>query len=263
MKFLSLDSSTKYSVVSILDENGLIYGQRRFFEKTRSEGLLNLIKSSLLKTKTKIEALEGLGVGLGPGSFTGLRIGLAAIKGLSFALKIPCYCFSSLDAIAYNEAPLKGTNLCVCVDARRLNIYSRFYKVTPGDRDQKNGLKRASRESLLTLDSLLEKVSSRTVFSGDAIKNYGGEFRKKNPGAQFAAEKFWYPTPESVARLTLEQVRLHKSLDCFKVSARYLYAQDCQVQRFVKKPKLDPNICYADGGISAEGGSAYGGNSQE
>ena len=231
MKFLSLDSSTKYSVVSILDENGLIYGQRRFFEKTRSDGLLNLIKSSLSKTKTKIEALDGFGVGLGPGSFTGLRIGLATIKGLSFALKKPCYCFSSLDAIAYNEAGLKKTNLCVCVDARRFNIYSRFYKVTPESNGYKSGIKRISKESLLTLDSLLKKIGSRIAISGDAIKSYGGEFQKKVHGLQFMAEKFWYPTPESIARLTLEQVRLHKSLDCFKLSASYLYAQDCQVQR--------------------------------
>ena len=231
MNFLSIDSSTKYSVVSILNENGLIYGQRRLFEKMRSDGLLNLIKSSLLKTKIKIGSLDGLGVGLGPGSFTGLRIGLATIKGLSFALKKPCYCFSSLDAIAYNEAGLKKTNLCVCVDARRLNIYSRFYKVTPEGRDLKSGLKRISGEFLLTLDSLLKKTGCRTAFSGDAIKNYGGEFKKKVHEAQFAAEKFWYPTPESITRLTLEQVRLHKPLSCFKLSARYLYAQDCQVQR--------------------------------
>ena len=231
MKFLSLDSSTKYSVVSILDENGLIYGQRRFSQKTRYDGLLSLIKSSLSKTKTQIEALDGLGVGLGPGSFTGLRIGLATIKGLSFALKKPCYCFSSLDAIAYNEAGLKKTNLCVCVDARRLNIYSRFYKVMPQDKDLKSGIKRISKESLLTLDSFLKGIGSRTAFSGDAIKNYGRELQKKVHEAQLLAEKFWYPTPESIARLTLEQVRLHKPLDCFKLSARYLYAQDCQVQR--------------------------------
>jgi tRNA threonylcarbamoyladenosine biosynthesis protein TsaB len=227
MKFLSIDTSTRYSVVSILDEAGLIYGQRRLFEKGRSEGIIGLINECLKRTKNQMEEMSGFGVGVGPGSFTGLRIGLSTIKGLSYALKKPCCAFSSLDAIAFNPALAQKTHLGVCVDAKRSNMYCQFYKIDgPSGR-----IKKITKESLLTSDSLPGKIGKPLLFSGDAITAYRAELKERFHDAQFAAEESWYPTPASIARLTLEQFRLNKTLDCFKLLPVYLYAQDCQVRK--------------------------------
>ena len=219
MNFLSIDTSTKYSVVAIGGKGGKVHGCRRLFEKGRADRLSALIAECLKRSGLEIGAVDYFGVGVGPGSFTGLRIGLSIIKGLSYALKKPCLVFSSLDAIAFNNAPYKKGRLCVMVDAKRSNVYSRFYDITGP----------VSKDALLSVPDLLQKTAGSMVFTGDAIDLYRGDILAKVKDPRFIAQRFWYPTPESITSLTLESFRLKKSVDCFKLSASYLYAQDCQV----------------------------------
>ena len=221
MKFLSVDTSTRYSVVALSDEEGLIYGSRRLFEKGRSDGLIVLITRCLQKAKTKIEKIDYFGIGVGPGSFTGLRIGLSTVKAFSFALHKPCLVFSSLDAIAFNEAAVNKKKLCVIVDAKRSNVYCRFYKM--------DTQKRTSPDLLLSLAALEKRIEADTAICGDGLPLYKREIQKR-PDVQSIPEKFWYPTPASLSRLTQEAYETNKSVDCFKLSAVYLYERDCQVR---------------------------------
>ena len=231
MKFLSIDTSTPYSVVALCDERRLIYGQRRLFEKGRSDGLLSLIAHCLHKAKTKPEKIDSFAVGIGPGSFTGLRIGLSTVKALSYALAKPCYTFLSLDAIAFNPAPYKKERLCVVVDARRSNVYCRFYTL------KNAGPARATEAMLVDIKTLEKNIESQSAgdldmaFSGDGIPLCKEHLLKKTENVQFVPKEFWYPEPESIARLTAAQAKKNKPVDCFKVSAFYLYEQDCQVTR--------------------------------
>ncbi|MEK7850089.1 MAG: tRNA (adenosine(37)-N6)-threonylcarbamoyltransferase complex dimerization subunit type 1 TsaB [Candidatus Omnitrophota bacterium] len=246
MNFLSIDTSTKYSVVVIRDKGGKVHGCRRLFEKGRADRLAALIVECLKRSGLEIGAMDYFGVGVGPGSFTGLRIGLSIIKGLSYALKKPCLVFSSLDAIAFNNAPYKKGRLCVMVDAKRSNVYSRFYDiaessvgsscVNPVRNLISNGVKaRPPKDALLSLPVLLQKIGTSMAFSGDAIDLYRKDILAKVKAPQFLAQRFWYPTPESITSLTQESFRLKKAVDCFKLSASYLYAQDCQVSSLLKR----------------------------
>jgi len=179
--------------------------------------------------------VDYFGVGVGPGSFTGLRIGLSIIKGLSYALKKPCLVFSSLDAIAFNNAPYKKGSLCVMVDAKRSNVYSRFYHIAESSVSSSCIKARHPKDALLSLAVLLQKTGTPMAFSGDAIDLYRGDILAKVKDPQFLAQQFWYPTPESITSLTLESLRLKKAVDCFKLSASYLYAQDCQIGSALKR----------------------------
>jgi len=220
MNFLSIDTSTKYSVVAICGKHGKVYGCRRLFEKGRADRLAALIGECLKKSGLEISDVDYFAVGVGPGSFTGLRIGLSIIKGLSYALKKPCIVFSSLDSIAFNKAHYKKGRLCVIVDAKRLNVYSRSYGVKGA----------ASKDALLSIPELLQKTGDSTVFTGDAVDLYREAILTKVKDPVFLAQRFWYPTPESVAKLTLESFKSKKIVDCFKLLPTYLYAQDCQVR---------------------------------
>lgn len=226
MRFLALDTSTKYTVMALGEGERLLHGQRLLLDKSRLGSMESLIDQGLKKSKCKISDIDCFGVGIGPGSFTGLRIGLSAVKGLSYALKKPCLVFSSLDAIAFSQPENFQGDLCVAVDARRSNVYASFYR--------KKGfvLKKDFGDALLTKEDLLGKMSGSIVVCGDAILAYREDFCKKMRGdLRIAAEDLWYPTPEGLAFLTRESFKKKKFSDSFRISANYLYKEDCQVHK--------------------------------
>ncbi len=224
MKFLSIETSTKYSVVSIFEKRRLIFGERRLYEKGRADGIGVLINDALKKSGLKIEKIGCLGVGVGPGSFTGLRIGISCVKGLSYALKLPVVGFSSLDSIAYNVTEAMRGELAVIVDAKRGNLYSCFYKIEGYPR-------RLSSDALLPKEKFLHRCKNKMFFCGDATGMYKDQIEQKINGAVVLTEDFWYPTPESIKQLTLKVFQTGKIKDCFQLAAEYLYERDCQVKR--------------------------------
>ncbi len=229
MKFLSLDTSTCNSVVSVSNQEGVIFGERRLFEKGRCDGLLSLVGHCLKKAKTKIEEVDFFAAGIGPGSFTGLRIGISVVKALNYALSKSCLAFSSLDAIAYNEMLFQRQQLCVCVDAKRSNVYCRFYAF-----DKNKKLRPVSGDLLLAQDVFLKRVNSDMALAGDALCLWKQKLPPELKRAQLMDEEFWYPTPQSLFRLTLESYKDGRPLDCFALNAKYLYEKDCQVHRSAK-----------------------------
>ncbi len=224
MKFLSIETSTKYSIVAVCDEKGLLFGTSRLSEKGRLDGIDLLIREALKKTKLDIGDINGFSIGVGPGSFTGIRIGISALKGLSYAFKKPVYSFSSLDAIAYNLKGCEIKRLCVIVDARRMNLYSRLYEIG-------NRVKPLNKDELVNFESLFSLCRVGTVFCGDGAYIYKDQIIKKFGASSVKPQKFWFPTPESISVLTLEAYRHNKMQNCFELSANYLYGQDCQIRR--------------------------------
>ena len=222
MRFLSIDTSTKYSVAAFIEGERIIFGESRLYEKGRLDGLDLLIHDALKRTKLDVSDLDGFGIGIGPGSFTGLRIGVSTIKGLSYCLDKPVYGFSSLDAICYSALGADFSKLCVLVDARRLNVYCRMYKKT-------KNIERVTEDRLLPFENLLDSCDKNTVFCGDGAGVYEREIVSRFGKDSILAQKFWFPTPESIAALTLEYCKNKESKDSFELSARYLYGQDCQV----------------------------------
>jgi tRNA threonylcarbamoyladenosine biosynthesis protein TsaB len=222
MKFLSLETSTKYSVIAVCDEKGLIFGERRLFEKGRVDAMPELCREALKKAKLPLEKIDGFGIGIGPGSFTGLRIGLSTVQALSYAMGKPCYPFSSLDAIAANLVDEETERLCVVVDAKRSHVYACSYE---------KGKIRRSADELISVDALKDRCPRGTVFCGDACGLYRSLLEDKKNLFRVLPENLWFPTPQSIAFLTREAYRENKSKNCFELRAAYLYEQDCQVKR--------------------------------
>lgn len=169
---LSVDSSS-VTASAALTENGKI--QKNEFEHsglTHSETLLPLIKRVM--EGTPFSAVDAIAVTTGPGSFTGVRIGVATVKGLAFANDIPCIGVSSLEAVAYNFI---GENITVCVvmDARRMQFYNAVFHVH-------NQVSRLCEDRAISLESLESELRSydKVIIAGDGAELFCRHTTLKN-----------------------------------------------------------------------------------
>ncbi|MBI4372566.1 MAG: tRNA (adenosine(37)-N6)-threonylcarbamoyltransferase complex dimerization subunit type 1 TsaB, partial [Candidatus Omnitrophica bacterium] len=152
-----------------------------------SEQMIDLIQLGLARLGLKKNDLDLFLWGLGPGSFTGLRIGLSILKGFHFGFGKRSFGASSLDLIALGSGLTSG-ELAVCVDARREHIYAAIYRF------QNGAVKKVLRDSVISPDQLMKRVKERTVFVGDALATYGDLIRKRlGKNALFLPASFWYP----------------------------------------------------------------------
>ncbi len=129
MLLLSVDSSAVTASAALTEDGRVIKSE--FINKglTHSETLLPLIENVMEGCAYK--RLDAIAVTAGPGSFTGVRIGVATVKGLAFPYDIPCISVSTLEAIAYNFTDEKAV-ICAVMDARRMQFYNALFKVENG-----------------------------------------------------------------------------------------------------------------------------------
>ena len=127
MKILGIESASVTASAAVISDDVLLSEYTTNYKKTHSETLLPMIHEILEMTGTAAEELSLIAVSAGPGSFTGLRIGAAAAKGLAFALGIPIVPVPTLDAIAFNMAGSRDL-LCPLLDARRGEAYTGLYE---------------------------------------------------------------------------------------------------------------------------------------
>jgi tRNA threonylcarbamoyladenosine biosynthesis protein TsaB len=109
-----------------MDEEKLIWEEFINYKKTHSETLMPMVDHLLQGCDRSLQDVTALGITIGPGSFTGLRIGLAAIKGLSLAAGIPVVAISTLDVLAHNIA-FSDALVCPLLNARKQEVYTAFY----------------------------------------------------------------------------------------------------------------------------------------
>ncbi len=230
MKILSLETSSKRFSLATGQADKVIKSRTMVLDKILSDSIIPAIDRILKDSKWKLSDLDALVVGLGPGSFTSLRVGVATVKGLSFAAHKPVIGIPSLDAIAFNIG--KTTKqICVLSDARRNMVYACLYE------NPKGKLKRKSEYLLTPLSSLLDRITADTIFVGDALLVYKENIEKyfstkeKKIEISFAAENKTYPHAKNLIVLAHESLRKKKFSKIDKLVPLYLYPEDCQVQK--------------------------------
>lgn len=192
MKILAIDSSAKSASVAIV-EDGRLLGE--FFVNvglTHSQTLLSMVESTLKNTNVKVEEINAFAVSSGPGSFTGLRIGIAAIKGLAFEREIPCIEVSTLYSMAYNFID-SNVVVCAVMDARCNQVYNAIFDVC----DEK--ITRLTPDRTISIDELhseLKSIEKKVVFVGDgAVLCYN----ESKSGVYLAPENRRFQRASSVA----------------------------------------------------------------
>ncbi|MBF0484488.1 MAG: tRNA (adenosine(37)-N6)-threonylcarbamoyltransferase complex dimerization subunit type 1 TsaB [Candidatus Omnitrophica bacterium] len=226
MKLLSIDTSSKNFSIAISDNEKVLRHRNLELGKQLSSSIIKHIKSLLSAAKLSVKDVDALIVGLGPGSFTSLRVGLATGKALALALKLPVIGISSLDVIAMNV--IKEKNICVINDARRDLVYAAFYNVNAEGR-----LERSGEYLLVDLKSVLSKIKKDFAILGDAVKMIVESERKRliAMGCKLYDEKYWCPQAKFLPVLAKDKLANKKFDDPIKMVPLYLHAEDCQVSK--------------------------------
>lgn len=127
MKILAIETSCDICSVSLLEDGNLILELKETAVKNHSESLMPLIDKLLKETNSTLNDVDLFAVDNGPGSFTGIRIGLSTVKAFCDVTKKPCVAVSSLEALAYTVNSETGL-VCSLIDAKHENVYAGFFE---------------------------------------------------------------------------------------------------------------------------------------
>ncbi len=180
MLVLGIDTSTLVCSAALAKENRIVGEFTLQNKKTHSQRLMPLIASLMESCDLNPGDLEGIAVSSGPGSFTGIRIGVVTARALSQALRIPLVGIPTLDVLAsqffYTEALV-----CPLLDARRGEVYTGVYRSTGGRMERVTENMTVPLQQLL--DYLKEKTEEKVIFLGDALDKYN-DFLRETMGSR-------------------------------------------------------------------------------
>jgi tRNA threonylcarbamoyladenosine biosynthesis protein TsaB len=172
MRVLGIESSTRQGGVAIVDGDRLVCESLLNIEVTHSERLLPAIDRLLADARLSLGALEGIAVSIGPGSFTGLRIGLSTAKGLAYATGLPVVGVSTLEAMAWG-LPAARWPVCPVLDARKQEVYAAVF------RHAEAGLCRLTEDLALSPEALCGMIQEPTLLLGEGLEAYDALFRER------------------------------------------------------------------------------------
>ena len=227
MKILALDSSATVATVALFEDGELLAEFTLNNGNTHSETLLPMVESVL---KTYGETTDGIDVfaaTTGPGSFTGVRIGAATVKGLAFGYDKPCVGVSATEALAYNFIDFNGV-ICPSMDARRSQLYNALF------RSENGVITRLTPDRTIPASELASELSS---YSEPIYINGGGEhiIRKAsegNPNIMPTSEILKHQNGYSVALCALNKYENSENKDGFTdLALQPTYLRPSQAER--------------------------------
>lgn len=215
MIILSLDSTSVTASVAI-SENGVVLAEY-FINNglTHSQTLMPMVEQTLIDSKKSIKDVDLFAITNGPGSFTGVRIGIASVKGMADAMNKKCIAVSTLEAIA---EPLKNKDCIACavMDARCNQVYTATFE---------NG-NRLCEDKAILIDDLgeeLKQYNKKIVFIGDGAELCYNKLCEILPNSQLADENIRYVHASSICRLAEEKAKNGEELiDSAKLVPFYL-----------------------------------------
>ena len=225
MKVLGIDTSTSCGSVGLIDDESILSEYLLNIPVTHSERLLGTIELILKEARFALGDLDGWVISLGPGSFTGLRIGVSTVKGLALATKKPVAGVSTLDVLAYQ---ISSTPYLICpiLDAKRGEVYTAFYRY-----GERNDLKRQSAYRAIKPEDLMKDIQERTIFIGDGVKTYRDYLKKSLESlAIFSPDSISFPHGSGVAKLGLELLRKGEFLDLANFTPLYVRPSEAEMK---------------------------------
>lgn len=201
MNILALSTSSPRLSVALKKGAGAVRQGTLHGFLTHAENLIPLTGKLLKEEGLQLKDIDTFLIDRGPGSFTGLRIGFATLKGWRSPETPGCFGALSLDIIAHGQTPKDPkTPLAVCLDAHREKIYFQLYRPVA------QGWKSKGDPLVLTLAECLKKLPSGCIITGNALERYGEALKKreKQKKINYLSENSWYPKAATLVALHAE-----------------------------------------------------------
>lgn len=222
LKILAVDTATRCCSAAVRVGDRLTAEMTVVSERTHSTHLMTMIRETLKMANLALQAIDGLAVSIGPGSFTGLRIGISTVQGLAFAGQKPCVGVSSLEALACACLPWPQ-GVCALMDARKGEVYAGYY------RERAGRLERLAPERVLSLENALRTIDTPYLFVGDGAERYQTRIRSiLGARAGFAPPDRNLPRAGMVARLAQPLLAAEAGRDPGCLVPHYLRQPDAE-----------------------------------
>ena len=227
---LAIDSATPVAGVALLTEEKLLKEEFSNYKKTHSETLMVMIDRVMKECECNLDELTAIALSIGPGSFTGLRIGMATVKGMSLAKAIPLVAIPTLDAIAHN---ITGTKALVCplLDARKQEVYTAFYAVGNTYPQRLGDIMACSPEDFV--EAALEKAGEQGqdgfILLGDGYYRYREFFQEKlGDRIKEVPLHLALPRASAVGSLAIDKVRQEDYADPLELRPLYIRLSEAE-----------------------------------
>ena len=230
MLILAFETSAKAGSVALLEDGRLLAESYQNTGLTHSQTLIVMAEDMLKAAGKTVSDLTAVAVAEGPGSFTGVRIGVAAAKGLSWGGQIPCYGASTLEAMAKTLGMYEG-HVCACMDARRSQVYNALFRA------EKGNLTRVTEDRAISLAELkteLEYIDGPIFLVGDGAnltyKTLSGDI----PELILPPEHRIHQRASGVALVAAEKIAVGETGDGNALTPNYLRLSQAERERLEK-----------------------------
>jgi len=229
MKILAIDSTAEVASVSICEDRTPIAVYTVRNGNTHSQTLLPMVEAALKHSALTVSDVDLFAASEGPGSFTGVRIGAATLKGLAFGRGLPCVGVSTLEALAYNLIGFDGI-ICPVMNARRAQVYNALFRY------EKGALVRLCPDraiAIAELEAELVSMNDKVYLVGDGYNVTANGFASLIPEETPIALR--YQNAYSVAQCALNAYRDGKYVSDAEITATYLRLSQAERERLEKQ----------------------------
>ena len=234
MKILALETSAKSVSAAVVENGAVLASAYQNTGLTHSRTLMPLVDGMLKAAELPLENVDLIAVAQGPGSFTGLRIGVAAAKGLAWAKDLPCCGVSTLVAMAQNLRHLDGEIICA-MDARRNQVYNAVFEVKDGR------LTRLSEDRAIGLAQLAEEIknhSGEKIIVGDGAHLCYNYFLEAGIPCRMAPAQLRMQNAVGVALAAEELAAEGKTVSAHQLVPVYLRLSQAERERLARGLKI-------------------------
>ena len=233
MLILAFESSAKAGSVALLQDGMLLAEYFQNGGQTHSRTLNQMAEDMLTNCDLTPKNVDAVACAAGPGSFTGVRIGLSAAKGFAWAGELPCYGVSTLLAMAYSVASFEGI-VCDCMDARRNQVYNALFS------SDGQSITRLCPDRAVSLEELaaeLTQYDSKIILVGDGAALTYNALNAQFPALRLAPEHLRHQRASGVALCAWELAQKGESADGSTLTPNYLRLSQAERERMERENK--------------------------
>jgi len=235
MRILALDTSTNVATIAILEDDVIIGEYSCNIGKTHSQRLMPMIQNLLEKVNLCATDMDAFSASIGPGSFTGLRIGVTTVKAMAFAANKPVISVYTLDALAFNVSMSKAL-ICPMIDARNSNVFTAIYRFVNGKLER---LTDYLGIHINELANIIRPMEGEIVLLGDACSMHKDYFALElGERVNIAPPNTALAKASSVAMLARNAFLEGKLESCYDMVPFYLRKTQAEREREMSEKKV-------------------------